>query len=345
MRRCLVFAALVAGVPWMSAGGQQVTLRLIEADSGGLAAGAIVTALRGEETVSRHLANRLGVAVVQLPAPGLYRFRIDRIGRVTFISDTFTVRRGGRVIRLTLPSTPFVLPDVIAHGASLCPDARGARAGALTLWEEARKALLASSLARGLGGSYEQRLFTRQLSLLGMVLSSSGSTRHSSAARPFLTHDPSSLQVAGYVRRNPDGGFAFFGPDEDVLLSESFLTSHCFGLWQGIDPPEGLVGLRFQPTERRGVPDITGTLWLERETNRLREVEFRYTDLPEGVDFGGVGGRVGFDRRDTGAWFVSAWSIRTPIVVRRARVLGLVGSRQWVITGYHEEGGTARPVP
>ncbi len=342
MTRVLSLGAVLLGVPWISVGGQQVTIRL--ADSSGSAAGAIVSALRGEDVVVRELANELGVAELRLPESGLYRFRIDRIGRSAFISDTFTVALLGRVIPLVLPATPVLLPDVVAQGAYLCAEARGSGGRALVLWEEARKALLGSVIARGHQATYEQRLFTRQLSLLGQELGGTDQMRRSSAARPFLTHTPDRLHVEGYVRPNPDGGYAFYAPDEDVLLSESFLEAHCFGLEWGTGERAGLAGLTFRPTHDRRIPDIEGTLWLDGETGLLRECVFFYTDLPEEVDFGGVGGRVAFARRPSGLWYVRAWSIKTPVVASTARINPGRLRRRFVITGYVEEGGEARPV-
>lgn len=342
MARLLALLAALLGVPWMSAGGQQVTIRL--ADSRERAAGAIVSALRGEAIVVRELANEIGVAELRLPDPGVYRFRIDRIGRSAFISDTFAVARSGRVISLTLPATPVLLPDVVAQGAYLCAEARGSGGRALVLWEEARKALLGSVMARGRQTTYEQRLFRRQLSLLGLELDRTEQTRRTAAARPFLTHAPEQLHSEGYVRPNPDGGNAFYAPDEDVLLSESFLEAHCFGLEWGTGERAGLAGLTFRPMHDRRIPDIEGTLWLDGETGLLRECVFSYTDLPEDVDFGGVGGRVAFARQPSGLWYVSAWSIKTPVVASTARINpGQIG-RRFVVTGYVEEGGEARPV-
>ncbi len=341
MPRFFTLVATLLGIPWISAGGQQVTIRL--ADSSGRAAGAIVSTLRGEAIVVRELANELGVAELRLPEPGVYRFRIDRIGRAAFISDTFTVARRGRVISLTLPATPVLLPDVVTHGAYLCAEARGSGGRALVLWEEARKALLGSVIARGHRVTYEQRLFTRQLSLLGLELDNTDRTRRTAAARPFLTHAPEQLHSEGYVRPNPDGGHAFYAPDEDVLLSESFLEAHCFALEWGTGERAGLAGLTFRPTYERRIPDIEGTLWLDGETGILRECVFSYTNLPEEVDFGGVGGRVAFARQSSGLWYVSGWSIRTPIVTSTARINPGQLRRRFVITGYVEEGGEAQP--
>lgn len=346
MMRFLVVVVVVvvsAGLPWIEASGQQVTVRLVDPD--GRAAGAIVSAVRGEEILVRKLADELGVADVRVPGPGVYRFRVDRIGRIAFTSDTFTVAAGGRVLRLTLPTAPVLLPDVVAQGIYLCAEARASKGRAYALWEEARKALLGSSIARGFHTVYEQRLFTKRISLSGMVLRRTYETRHSTAARPFLTHAPDRLHVDGYVRPGPEGGYTFLAPDEDVLLSELFLETHCFGIVHGTEDRVGMVGLTFRPVQYRETPDLAGTIWLDQKTGFLRDVVFSYTGLPEEVDFSSVGGRVAFARRSTGVWFVSAWSIKTPIVVRSAQTdLGPVG-RRFAVVGYLEEGGEARPAP
>ena len=43
---------------------------------------------------------------------------------------------------------------------------------------------------------------------------------------------------------------------------DAFLDTHCMSLEEGVDEAEGLLGLSFEPTEDRGVPDIRGVLWL-----------------------------------------------------------------------------------
>ena len=53
------------------------------------------------------------------------------------------------------------------------------------------------------------------------------------------------------------------------------------------------------------VPDVEGTLWLDGESAQLRFLEYRYTRYPHRLeDTRNLGGRVDFQRRGDGRWFV-----------------------------------------
>lgn len=338
---------LLAGGQRLGAQEPQVTIRLVQEDSGVPVAGAIVTALQGAHLAARRLTNSVGVAVVAL-APGRYRFRVDRIGKTAWTSEMVVISGERPVLTLRVPATPIVLPDLVGTGKEVCrlESGSGGEGAAFAIWEEARKALLASVIARSLPDRYRQTLFTRRLSPDGSVLTTSTTSQEGVTARPFLARDPDRLVTEGYVRPNANGGYAWFGPDEEVLLSEGFLGSHCFRGEGGAGGRRELVGLAFRPLPDRTVPDITGVIWVERETGMLREVVFSYLNLPERVDFSGAGGRVVFERKDSGLWYVGTWSIRTPVVTRSLlRVGAIEGARRLVLTGYIEEGGSARPLP
>jgi len=46
----------------------------------------------------------------------------------------------------------------------------------------------------------------------------------------------------------------------------------------------------------------------------LRYVEYRYTDPPWSLEFSDAGGRIEFERLNSGAWIVSRWWIRMPVI-------------------------------
>ena len=73
------------------------------------------------------------------------------------------------------------------------------------------------------------------------------------------------------------GGSEFWAPDAGVLLSDSFLDTHCLRIRAG---GSELVGLDFEPVPNRDVADIAGTLWLDPATAELQRVDFRYVNLP-----------------------------------------------------------------
>ncbi len=137
--------------------------------------------------------------------------------------------------------------------------------------------------------------------------------------RPFVSLPAAELARYGYVRFERDGGATFFAPDAEVLLSDSFLDSHCFRVVRGDDPT--LVGLSFEPHGRRRSPDIQGVLWLDRSSAELRHLEFGYTHLPAGLRSNRVGGRLTFERVPSGQWLVRRWWIRMPILRARHEII------------------------
>ncbi|NIP58923.1 MAG: hypothetical protein GWM92_11430, partial [Gemmatimonadetes bacterium] len=129
-------------------------------------------------------------------------------------------------------------------------------------------------------------------------------------------------------------------PDARALLSAEFLRSHCFRIVEGEDDEPSLVGLGFEPVEGREVPDIRGTLWVDRQTAELRRLDFEYTGLAGARNAEEVGGRVEFRHLPTGAWIVSRWRIRMPILASDRAWWREAGSKSMeVLAGIREVGG------
>ena len=74
----------------------------------------------------------------------------------------------------------------------------------------------------------------------------------------------------------------------------------------------GLVGLEFEPTADREVPDISGTVWLDPSAAEVRWLDFRYQNLavPRALLRASPGGRVEFMSLPNGAWIVTSWHVR-----------------------------------
>jgi hypothetical protein len=186
------------------------------------------------------------------------------------------------------------------------------------VWEEARKAVEAVRLT----GS-EQRLYmrvrdyTHDLSLRGDVTSNEESReREGISARPYVSPDAESMARDGYVRQEDDGTM-YYAPDADVLLSDSFVSAHCFHLQRDAVTGDSLIGVAFEPVRRRPPPDIRGVLYLDRRSAELRELRYTYTSLPAAATGRDFGGRVAFQRVPGGAWIIRAWAVRGPVFVVR----------------------------
>lgn len=75
----------------------------------------------------------------------------------------------------------------------------------------------------------------------------------------------------------------FHAPDAAVLLSDTFLDTHCFRLQSAHRAHVGMVGLAFEPVRGTRTPDVHGVLWMDAESAELRLLEYGYGDLPRSV--------------------------------------------------------------
>ena len=117
--------------------------------------------------------------------------------------------------------------------------------------------------------------------------------------RPFVA-SASAVEFArvGYMAENSLGR-TFFAPDADVLLDESFATSHCFRLAADDTSRRGQIGLAFTPAPGRGrdtLVDVAGVIWIDRATPALRSLEFLYTGLRHPRRLGARAGTSSFSR-------------------------------------------------
>lgn len=210
-------------------------------------------------------------------------------------------------------------------------------------WNEATRVLASADWANEAGAfRYDVELFERRLDRGARRVESERRREVPAAGRhPFRSPDPEQLARDGYVRE--DGGRrTYYAPDVDVLLSDSFLDTHCFGLTRGDEEHPNQLGLTFRPMDGRNRPDIAGTFWLDLATSELRTVDFRYVGLGRDFETSGLGGTVEFDRVDGGGWVVSSWTIRTPAIGLQP-VAGTTRRRE-VLIGIHEDGGHLRMV-
>src|SRR6185369_15811439 len=71
----------------------------------------------------------------------------------------------------------------------------------------------------------------------------------------------------------------------------------------------------FEPTpQRRNMPEIVGTVWLDRQSSELRDMQWRYINVAKNVDETATAGTLRFLRLRNGAWVISRWNIRMPLV-------------------------------
>lgn len=275
------------------------------------------------------LAGEAGRFVLRAPAPGQYRLIAQLIGYEDGVGPLLTVGAGESVQqRLEVPVRAIDLEGIRVEVERRCygrPD-RELRTG--RLWEEARKALTIAAWAEK-QEALRFRMVERRRELDAVTLRTTAmqetGRRGYYDSSPYLSLPAEELEAEGYVQSAADGLWDHYAPDAEVLLSDSFLDTHCFRVREGEAPD--LVGLAFEPVPGRRMPEIEGVLWLDRGTAELQHLDFRYVNLPyPHGDWPQVGGRVEFERLATGIWIVRRWRIRMPLAAERTGGYG--GDRQ-----------------
>ncbi|HVH12393.1 MAG TPA: carboxypeptidase-like regulatory domain-containing protein, partial [Longimicrobium sp.] len=273
-------------------------------DSAGARAGATLSDPEGEY----RLTARTG---------GTYRLRVVRVGYAASAFAPVQLRAGETVdLPLRVESTRIVLEPVVVTGnARSCAGDLNDGAQAATLWDEARKALLSTTLAAE-AGRYRFVTETRELET-----SADGRTvrrdevEYDTLDAPFEARSAGALVSRGYVeltRRQ----VVVYGVDAAAILSDEFLQHHCFGLRDGGEERLGLVGLEFVPLRSRRYPDVSGVLWIDRASAELRFVEYGYT----GLEFRGpverLTGQLHFRQLPEGTWITEQWTLVVPVLRR-----------------------------
>lgn len=297
-------------------------------------AGALVALLDARDSVvAEGLSTESGRRMLRAP-PGNYRVRARRIGFLPFISSPVALPHQGELL-LAVETPQVVLGSIVVNSRSRCkrsdpgPDELG------VVWDEIDKALRASQLTtRDLAGFGQALSYRKEVGLNGLVLKSDTTFFQIRETRPFGAIDPVRLATDGYVLGDEVQGWHYFAPDEIVLLSEQFAATHCFRLVRERDR-RGEIGVAFEPVPLRTVAEIAGVLWVDERTAELREIIFRYVNAGVLSRFD-AGGFTRFTRVPSGAWLVSDWRLKVPLLTVR---LSPYSGRQFSAIGYAENGG------
>lgn len=281
------------------------------------AAGAVAQLLDTVGTiVARGLADARGVIILRARSEGTHRARVLRIGSSPRLSDTLLLRTGDvRDVRMSLEPLPTSLQAVTIGATSACqPLAQ--RAEAFAWWQDARVALSST------GSSAPDRTTSTAVVLtervldrsLRRVLSEATSSATVQSGQPWRAPTIVELLTDGYVVRTRDTT-EYRAPSLDVLASDEFVSSHCFRIQADAVPDR--IGVAFEPLRAaRGYVDVSGTLWLDRATRALSQVEFAYTNLPRQIARL-AGGRIDLQRLRDSSWVVTRWELRMPVYTMR----------------------------
>ena len=320
--------------------GQQATsevrIKLSTAD-GSPVTGALVALLNVRDSVvAEGLASESGTRVLMAPH-GAYRVRVRRIGYLPFVSSELTLPRAGELL-LSVESPRVVLQSIVVNSTSQCSRNDPNAQALSTVWDEIDKALRSSQLTLlDLSGIGRARKYRRDIDRFGNVVSGDSTEFFITDRRPFGVEDPAKLASDGYVVGDMDRGWTIFGPDETVLESEEFATTHCFRLVRERERP-GLIGVSFEPIPRRELPDIRGVIWVDQRSAELREIRFSFVNAGQ-LSRNDAWGFTRFRRVPSGAWIVDEWQLSVPRLGIRQTLAPDNPRRLVIVTGRFDNGG------
>jgi hypothetical protein len=257
-------------------------------------------------------------------------------------------------LSFAIPAVAVILSDITVETRGQCRGSPADDQRLAALWDDARTALAllnAGNTDQTL--EFRSTLITRKVDRGNHLVSESSMLAFGRGTWPVASQPAESLALLGFVQsRDTLFGPTYFGPDVAVFFSDAFIQSHCFKLMAGPDP--GLLGLGFEPTRDRRVADIEGVLWVDRDKNRLRSLEYRYTALWAWVPKGSAGGRLSFAFLGDGRPVLTGWSIRAPVAkvedwpegvrLRDETTKPFFGPGKVSLHGFREEIGEVRDI-
>lgn len=291
----------------------------------GPVAGVVVELLdRGTGVSARTLTNARGEFGLTAASPGTFRVRAMRIGFHPTVSTPVSLKPGSVFThRLELNSVPLLLDSIRGGLGNACLTLGEPAAETIeALWEQARTAIAAAQLTAD-----EWRVDATSLAYDRTVDSDSGhrvltqrSTIHSGfAAGQRGVRAPDSLREIGYVVTEADSSTTYHGPSLELLQSSAFSEDHCFRV--ALSSDSSLLGIAFEPTPNRRVAELRGVLWLDRQSSKLRSLEYSYVNIPP-LQAAESGGEMEFVRLGEGGWAVSRSYLRMPVLEQRTSAQG-----------------------
>ncbi|MGE5732901.1 MAG: carboxypeptidase regulatory-like domain-containing protein, partial [Gemmatimonas sp.] len=283
--------------------------------------GVVVLLVDSASTVvARALSDERGEFRVAATRAGTYRLRTLRIGFRPVVSAPMAIAAGEQVTRrLVLTGLPIALDTIRVVDRSVCRVFTDSGAATYAVWEQIRTALTAAQLTAASRTiavttiARERTVGARPGVNEGTLIQQSAVVQTGYVTQPWRAVASDTLRRFGYVVTAPDNSMIYYAPDLDVLLSGMFVEDHCFRVVRDRRRADQ-IGIAFEPTpDRRRVPEIRGTLWVDRTSSALRELEFRYANVsPNQED--AAGGDLEFVRMRDGTWAISNWDIRMPIL-------------------------------
>lgn len=333
----LLLMAILAGAAASTAGAQRIRGRVLLPDSITSAVGVVVIAVdeRGA-TIARARTSSAGF-ILSLPAAGRFVLQALRIGYAPTVTAAIEVAQKAEVsVQLVLSARALELAKIEVRTKDECGLVGLESTLVAELWGQARTALNATVVSMADG-----RLRSRVVRIDGerdadgtrVAVDSTVPKEYVIGGMTSDTPDDFLLD-SGFVRVDGEGSFAYDVPSAGAVLADRFLARHCFHAEPSPTSGSDWVGLAFRPIDSDlSRADIAGVLWIQRATGELRQLDFRYVNMPRrkvqacatrvpGIgtlcgefDSGGDGsGSVAFRQLDGGEWFASHWTLNTGVV-------------------------------
>ena len=293
---------------------------VVDANARPIAGVVVLLVDSASQVAARSLTDARGIYRLTAPRPASYRLRTLRIGYRPVVSAPFALEPASDVTRrLELADLPIALDTIRVVDRNVCRAFTDSGAATYAVWEQVRTALTAAQLttaSRALAVStvaFDRTVGARPGVNEGTVLQRSASLMTGYVTQPWRAVGSDTLQRLGYLIVQRDNSLVYFAPDLDVLLSNMFVEDHCFRIVRD-RKHAGQLGIAFEPVpDRRRIPEIRGTLWVDAASSELRKLEFRYVNVsPEQQDY--AGGNVDLIRLRDGSWTISRWDIHMPVM-------------------------------
>jgi carboxypeptidase family protein len=302
----------------------------------------------GGKFLARSIADERGQFAV-IHVAGATQLHVVRIGFRPVIVPVGRTS-ADTLVEVSMGSIPLTLDTVASLRRRVCPGEKGTNA-ALSLWEQARAALMASVVARDVGApALELKSYSRNLDPRTHEISDQRvHLRLVTGDRSYVAARPAGEFVSEGYMEEKHGDRTFYAPDDVVMLDQTFAETHCLHVVAGTGAHAGEVGIGFDPVADRirdTLVDVKGVLWLSPSEHALRSLEFNYTDLEREADLSG--GEIQFNVMPNGAPMVTRWVIRSarlsvidPVTLPgiKRKLFDRRDRKNVRLVGIHEDGG------
>ncbi len=275
----------------------------------------------GDSTIARVITSASGGFAFRTSLSTV-RLRVLAVGFAPVEAGLHHVRPGGAEVIIRTTLNVVRLEAIVSQATALCSPESGGREPAALLLAEAQKALTLAAYAT------ESARPTARYALLSWTAEPSGQPRGERSVRigsgpslrPFQSVPPALIEREGWVHAEDDGT-TYRAPDAALLASEQFAREHCFRVETPASPLSPLVGVSFEPANRRSsLAQLRGVLWLDARSYELSRVDFAYDNVPREVATSLAGGSIHLTRLPNGLWFEERWELRMPRVLEQRSV-------------------------